>query len=55
MGTGTKRLTASTSDRSSLFPTMSCTDNADPILNALHSADDESAPVITCEYAAYMN
>ena len=32
-----------------------CTDSQKDHLNALHAAEDESAPVITLEYGPYMN
>ena len=33
-----------------------CTDSADKALNALHQTDEtDQAPIVTLEYAAYMN
>jgi hypothetical protein len=34
---------------------MACTDTTTDHLNALHKADDDTADVVTLEYAAYMN
>lgn len=36
---------------------MACTDSINDTLNALHATDDadQTTPIITLEYAAYMN
>ena len=34
---------------------MACTDTVSDVNNALHTAEDEAAPVITLEYGPYMN
>ena len=52
---------ASSTDRSQAFlpstTIMACTDSINDTLNALHATDDadQTTPVITLEYAPYMN